>query len=303
MKRNKIITKIQSSEQIQCYLLLAFPIIGFFAFTLYPILWAASKSFFFYNGADINTRLTGMENFISLIKDAGYWNSWVFTLKFTLWKMVFEIPGALILAVLLSKLRKGGGFFRGAFYMPNVISIAIVGVIFTNLFDYFGFINALLKSCNLTPLDWFSKNSSATIVLVAGSVWATFGINVLYFSSALTNVPEDVYEAAAIDGAGGFTKFFRVTVPMIAPVFQTILLLAINGTLHVSEYIIAVTNGAPAGTTNTVGSYIISKFVPGFSSGSPNIGYGCAMSIVTSVIYGCVAWIYMKASRKMSEVY
>ncbi len=303
MKINKIIARIQSSKQIQCYLLLAFPIIGFFAFTLYPILWAASKSFFYYNGADVNTRFTGMDNFITLIKDGGYWNSWLFTLKFTLWKLVFEIPGALILAVLLSKLRKSGGFFRGAFYLPNVISIAIVGVIFTNLFDYFGFVNALLKSVNLPAVDWFSRNSSATAVLVAGSVWATFGINVLYFSSALTNVPEEVYEAASIDGAGGIKKFFHITIPMIAPVFQTILLLAINGTLHVSEYIIAVTNGAPAGTTNTVGSYLVSKFVPGFFTDTPNIGYGCAMSIVTSVIYGCVAWIYMKESKKMSEVY
>lgn len=303
-KRNAVFNKIRSSVPVQCYLLLAMPIIGFFAFTLYPIIWAAAKAFYFYDGSMINTRFTGLENFHTLFGDKQYWNAWMFTLKLTGLKMIIEIPCALVLAVLTSKMKKLGGFFRGAFFLPNVVSVAIVGVIFTNLFDYFGFTNAILKMIGLKSVDWFASNGTATTVLLSGSVWSSFGINVLYFSAAITNVPKELYEAAEIDGAGESTKFFRITIPMIAPVFQTILLLAINGTLHISEYIIAVTNGAPGGTTNTVGSYIVSKFVPGFfASGVPNIGYGCAMSLLTSVFYGLIAILYMKVSKKMSEVY
>lgn len=301
-------TKKTLSNQAQCYLLLALPIIGFLSFTLYPILWAVSKSFFYYTGAAVVTRFTGLENFTSLLSDTGYWSSWIFTLKFTGWKMLFEIPGALILAVMIGRLSKGAGFFRASYYMPNMISIAIVGVIFTNLFDFFGFINALLKSVNIAPVDWFSQTNSATFVLVLGSIWASFGINVLYFSAAIANVPNALYEAAEIDGAGPVVKFFHVTIPMILPVFQTILLLAINGTLHVSEYILAVTNGAPGGTTNTVGSYLVLNFLPGFVSimslpTAPNLGYGSAMAIANSVIYGGIAVIYMKLTKKMNEGY
>ena len=90
---------------------------------------------------------------------------------------------------------------------------------------------------------------------------------------------------------------------MIAPVFQTILLLAINGTMQCGEYIVAFTNGAPGGATNTVGSYMIKSFLPGFASGAPNVGYGCAMAIITSCLSALVAGVYMKLSKKMKEVY
>lgn len=90
---------------------------------------------------------------------------------------------------------------------------------------------------------------------------------------------------------------------MIAPVFQIILLLSINGTIQVSDYILVMTNGAPGGSTFTVGSYIISRFVPGFSERNVDVGYGCALSMVTSVIFGCVALAYMKMSKKMTEIY
>ena len=131
-----------------------------------------------------------------------------------------------------------------------------------------------------------------------------FGVyNMFLMRTYFKAIPAAMWEAAEIDGAGKIRKFFSVTLPMISPVFQTILLLAINGTLHIGEYIIVMTNGAPAGKTHTVGSYVISTFLPGFSTGNPNIGYGCAMALCSSVIYGLVALIYMKASKKMQEVY
>lgn len=301
-----ITSKIKSSQEIQCYLLLLLPIIGFFVFTIYPVLWSAAKAFYFYDGVEANMRYVGIDNFITIFaKDTVYWKTWITTLKYTIYKLPIEVPFALILAFFLSKRLKGYAFFRSMYFLPNIISIAIVGVIFTNLFDYFGVINALLTKWGFLKegIDWFGNSWSAMFVLVAGSVWNCFGVNVLYFSAALNNVPDELYESAEIDGAGTATKFFKITMPMIAPVFQTILLLAINGTLHVSEYIIVMTNGAPGGSTFTVGAYLINQFVPGFAAGTPNIGYGCALSIITSIIYGLVAYGYLKFSKNLSEVY
>lgn len=116
-------------------------------------------------------------------------------------------------------------------------------------------------------------------------------------------MPEDLYEAAEIDGAGKVRKFFKITIPMIAPIFQTILLLAINGTLQTGEIIILMTNGAPAGLTHTAASYIISKFVPGFAESGVNIGYGCALSIINSCIFGTVAIVYSKLTSKLQNLY
>ena len=294
------------SVQTQCYLLIGLQIIGFFVFTIYPILWAAAKSWFFYDGIDANTIFVGWDNFITIFtKDYIYWNTWLTTIKFTIYKTFLEIPIALLLATLISKGLKGSNFFRSMFYLPNIISVAIIGVVFSNLFDYFGVMNNILLKLGFIdkPIDWFAGTGTSLAVLVIGSAWQTFGINVLYFCAAINNVPKVLYEAAEIDGAGSIRKFFSVTLPMIAPVFSTLMLLSINGTLHTSSYILVMTNGAPAGTTFTVGAYLVNKFVPGFAEGVVNIGYGCALSLVTSAIYSIIAIIYMKSTKKLKNLY
>ena len=303
-KGQKLSARYKSIER-QSYLLIALPLIGFFTFTLYPIVWSIIKSFYFYDQVPSHTVFTGLQNFKNLFADGAYWKTWVATFKFMIYKLPFEVFLTLILAVLLGKKLKGSGFFRGFYYMPCVISVAIVGLIFSNFFDYFGFLNHQMVRFGIIkePIDWFATEGTAFFVLCIGSIWSHFGTNVLYFSAAITNVPDDLYEAAEIDGAGSIRKFWSITIPMIAPVFRTILLLAINGTLHVGEYIVVLTNGAPAGSTHTVGSYMITQFLPGFVTGAPNIGYGCAMALVNSIIYGLVAVIYRKLSDKMKTVY
>ena len=305
-KENKTIP-LRKSVSIQCYILLSLPLIGFFVFTIYPILWAFTKAFFYYDKNPLNTRFTGIDNFINIfLMDKTYWRAWLTTFKFMIFKLPFEVPIALCIAVMMRNISKKSGMaFRAVFTMPNIISVAIVGVIFTNMFDYFGCINAFLERLGVIsgPIDWFGNPGGALAALCVGNIWSCIGINILYFTAALSNVSEDIYEAAKIDGANVIVTFFRITIPMIAPVFQTILLLAINGTMQCGEYIIAFTNGAPGGATNTVGSYMIKTFLPGFAAGAPNIGYGCAMAIITSVICTLVAGIYMKLSRKMKEVY
>ncbi len=293
------------SIERQSYLLIALPLIGFFVFTLYPLVWSIIKAFYYYNQVPSETVFTGMQNFKNLFADTAYWKTWIATFKFALYKLPFEVFITLILAVLLGKKIKGAGFFRGFYYMPCVVSVAIVGLIFSNMFDYFGFLNHQMVRLGIidAPIDWFATEGAAFFVLCFGSIWNSFGTNVLYFSAAITNVPDDLYEAAEIDGAGAVRKFWSITIPMIAPVFQTILLLAINGTIKVADYIVVLTNGAPAGATHTVGSYMITQFLPGFATGTPNIGYGCAMALINSIIYGTVAIIYNKLSEKLKNVY
>ena len=304
--KTSVIGKIAGSIPIQCYLLLGLPLIGFFVFTLYPILWAFAKSFYYYDQIPSHTLFVGIKIFAHIFtKNFAYWKSWITTLQFTFLKLPFEVVVTLVLAFFLSKKIKGAAFIRGIYFMPTVISAVLCSVIFTNLFQYFGYFNDIFSKLGLIsePIDWFANKWSAMAVLVTSSVWKNFGTNVLLFAAALTNVPDELYEAADIDGAGPFKKFMNITVPMIAPVFQTILLLAINGTLHVGEFIVTMTNGAPGGATHTVGSYILVNYVPGFSSGTVDVGYGAAISIITSIIYGLVAFGYNKISTRLQNVY
>lgn len=287
-------------------MILAVPIIGILVFTLYPMLWAMHKSWFFYTGAPSETRFVGWENFARIFTgDATYAKTWLNTLKFALLKIPVELSLALLLASLLQRNLRGVSIFRAVYFMPSVISIAIIGIIFSNMFDYFGFINAWLLKIGIieTEIDWFEKGTTAMAALVAGDIWRTFGTNVLYFIAAYANVPEEVNESAMLDGANRFQRFFYITIPLIAPVLQTILLLSINGTLQVNEYILVTTKGAPGGQTYTVMAYLADKFLPGFAAQQTNIGYGCAMSLVTSVIMCLIALGYSKLSSKLQNLY
>lgn len=284
------------------------PLIGFLVFKLYPILWTFRWSFFSYNGIPSQTRFLGFENFIRLFTtDSTYWGTWVNTLKFSFMKIPIELPLALFLAILLSKKSvKGSGLMRSIFYLPNILSMIVVGLIVSCMFSYDGFVNHYLREAGLIKenIDWFSTQFRAMTVLVVGSVWSTFGINVMYFMAALCNVPEDVYEAAEIDGAGRYMKFFRITLPLIMPVFSTVLLMSIVGTLSTNEYILAVTGGGPSGSTQMVMSYLTKSFVPGFAdTTTPALGYGCAISLVTTLLFGLIAIWYKWFDRKMQQVY
>lgn len=297
---------LRRSVAIQCYLLLALPIIGFFVFTIYPMTWAGLKAFYFYDKNPLNTHFVGTENFINVFADESYWRAWFVTFKTMLIKLPVEIPLALIIAIMLRNVSKNSGMiYRAIFTLPNIVGYAIVGVIFSNIFDYFGCLNAFLQNIGISkePFNWFANETGSIIAVCISGVWTCIGINILYFTAALTNVSDDVYEAAEIDGANMFVKFFKITIPMISPVFRTILLLAINGTMHGGENVITFTGGAPGGRTHTVGSYMIQTFLPGFATGAPNIGYGCAMALVTSLMSILIALSYQRMTKSMKEVY
>ncbi|HJA94435.1 MAG TPA: sugar ABC transporter permease [Candidatus Eisenbergiella merdipullorum] len=302
MKKKEI--KYQKKHTLQCYLLLSPQIIGFFVFTIYPILWAIKMSLYYYNTIPLDTRFVGLQNYVTMFtEDKRYWETWVTTLEFTLMKLILEIPLALFIAVILKRKLKAKGFFRAVYFMPALVGGAIVGVIFNNLFSYLGLINAWILEAGGTPIDWYGTKAKALLFLVIASTWTSFGTNVLYFVAALSNVSEDIYESAKIDGANSWQIFIRMTMPMILPTFGTILLLAINGTIHVNDFIIVMTNGAPAGKTYTVMSYITGNYAPGFGASTANVGYGCALSFVTSLLMCLFAIGYMQLKKKLENIY
>lgn len=301
------IQKEKIVEERWCYLFLVLPIIGFILLSVYPIIWTFRWAFYSYNGVVATAKWVGMKNFVNFFTtDLTYWEAWGHTLEFAAWKVPIELTLALSLALFLDSKRKGAGLFRSLYYVPNVVSVAIIGVVFTNLFNHFGVINAFLQNVGLIKdrVDWFSNRRTAMGVVVLGSIWNTFGINVMYFIAALSSVPADLYESADLDGATSWIKFSRITLPMLIPVAQIVLLMSVVGTLGVNDYIVALTNGGPAGRTNTVMSYMTTKFVPGFAdSTTPALGYGCAMGIVTSIIFLFVAFGYNRLNKKLSNIY
>ena len=299
-KKCKYSKRYKETERA-CYVMLLPAIIGFCVFTIIPMLWAISLAWTHYDM--ISMRFVGWENFKILFNDTSYWKALGNSFMYALMKMPVELSLALLMALLLNRKLKCKGLFRGIYYLPQVISTALIALTFSNLFSHFGVINSVMQEVGIIskPIDWFDNKFTAMVVIVLADIWKSFGVNVLYFIAALANVPEDVYEAARIDGASNIQCFFKITIPMIAPVLQIVLMLSLIGTLHINEMILVMTNGGPGGSTYSVYSYIFQNYAPGLTAGSVNIGYGCAMSIVTGIILAMITGAYMKYSAKLNE--
>lgn len=299
--------KLHSANKIQEILMITPMTIGFLLFSVYPIIWVLRWSFFKYNGYS-EPVFVGLGNFIRVFsRDPAYWNSLKNTFLIAGMKMIFEIPLALVLAVLLNNKIKGSSFFRVIFFLPSVFSIAVVGLIFSILFGaYNGIVNAILKNIGLITqnISWFSDKGHAMFVIILVSLWTTFGLNMIYFLMGLQNISKSLYECASIDGANEVQQFFYITMPLVAPILQLVLMLSVLGTMKMTDLILVLTNGAPGGSTEVVMTYIFKYFFSYGESAAMEVqfGYASSMAVVTAVILGIVTLIYLKVSKKMQEV-
>lgn len=290
------------TDSVQAMAMLAPMMLGFLIFTYVPIVYILRYSLYSSNG--FKEQWVGFGNFTRLFtRDSAYWKSLGTTFILTIGKLAVEIPLAMLLALLLNRRSRTNGFFRVALFLPAIISTAITGLIFSLMFSaYNGIINTMLQNVGWIqkPISWFSNRWTALLVLGLASVWNNFGINMIFFLMALQSVPRELYESARIDGTSPVRQFFSITLPMIGPTFQSVLLMAIVGSLKMADLILASTNGQPAGGTEVVMTYVF-KYFFGYSGRRVEIGYASAMAVVTGIILAIVSLIYMRLTKKIGD--
>lgn len=310
-KKKKEVVRYKKGHVIQCYTAIMPQIIGFFIFSLYPIIWVFGKSFTDYDG--MSGTVIGLANYIRVfVKDKTFWMSMANTGILTVMKLVMEIPLAFTLAMLLCKKNlRGKRIFNIMLFLPSVIGVATAAMLFAYMFrSYNGVINNLLESLNLIsePISWLGNKWTALFVIALMSTWSTFPINMMYFMGAISGVSQEVYESAELDGCTGIKKIFYITLPMIAPTFKVILMLALVGTMKIMNEVMLLTKGGPSGQTNVVMLHIYNMFFGVGTSGDPlyaktEIGYASACSIIVSIVIGIITAIYLKYTKKADELY
>ena len=150
---------------------------------------------------------------------------------------------------------------------------------------------------------WFTSGAKAMIVMMIASIWQNFGINMLFFMTGLQSIPTEMYEAAAIDGATPIQRFFQITLPMLGPVTQIVVMNALLGSLKVTDLVLAMTNGAPNGKTEMMMSYIYKQFFSSVQSGTANnYGFASACTIIVALILTLVTLVYLKLTDKAGKV-
>ena len=271
--------------------------------SIYPFIWIFRYVTYNYNG--FTATYTGSANFTRMLSDKQFWSSVGTTFEYAALKLIFIIPLALFVAVLLNMKMRGSGLFRGVIFMPTIISTSISGMIFTFLFaTKNGILNAYLQNLHIIsqPIKWLTSPNVIMAAVTILAVWGGLGNYMLYFSTGMNGISEDCYESAKIDGANAFQTFFYVTLPMLAPVLKTVLMLAITSAFKDYEAIMVLSKGGPGNRSMVMFLYIYNVIFGSGNGSQQQIGYGALLSVVAALIVGVVTIIYLFIARKLDHI-
>jgi raffinose/stachyose/melibiose transport system permease protein len=264
---------LRFSPAVLLFMLPAFALYG--VFFIVPFTRTVWYSFFDWNGMD-EAVFVGLGNYLDLARDALFRTGFARVALWAVLAVLLKVGIALLLANALRERIPGGRFFEGAFFVPVVISSAAISLLFTLLYDPdIGLVDAALRGVGLGQFAraWLADQNTALLAVIAVPIWHTIGYFFIILLAAMRNIPRELYEAARIDGAGARVTFTRITVPMLWPVLQVCMVLAVTTALKSFDYVFLMTRGGP-GTATEVPVTMMYKtiFV------NLQIGYGTAMA-------------------------
>jgi multiple sugar transport system permease protein len=262
-------------------LLFVAPFLVLFAFfLLWPTFSGLWNSFFNTSLAGVNSEFLGLQNWREMFDDPAVWASLRNTLVFTLMSTPPLVLIALVMALMAN--RKGflGWFLRFSYFAPFVLPATVVTLIWVWIYQPgFGLVNGLLTSGGFAEIDWLNNADRAMLAVVITTVWWTVGFNFLLYLAALQGIPEQVYEAASIDGANARQQLFRITLPLMSRTTGLIVVLQLVASLKIFDQIYLMTTGGPNFATRPIIQYI---YESGFTS--YRIGYASAISYMFFVV-------------------
>jgi len=264
----------------------------------FPLVYSILLSF---SRVDTSTGLEVGEftlgNWKSLLQDGQFWGSVWFTVIFTVIALIVEYTLGLTLALLLREKLAGGGFFRVLFAIPMMLAPVAIGFMWRMLYDQSnGPINAVLGALHLPTPPWLASSHLAVVSVVIMDVWEWTPLVFLLMLAGLQAVPDEIIDAARIDGASGLQVITRVILPMLAPVSVMAVFLRMIDSFQVFGQIFLLTGGGP-GTATT--STTLFGFFQGFQSF--DLGYGAAIALALLVLVIVVSTVFLSVSRRLLQ--
>lgn len=268
-------------------------IILFFIFYCIPIIASFVMSFTNWNIKRINSpKFTGLKNFVRLFEDDYFLLALKNTVLFAVATTVGIVVLGLLLALLLNAAIKGKAFFRTVFYLPAVLSLIVIGIMFKAVFKLDGgILNQILNAIGLSSLtrDWLGNGTTAMWSIIFVQIWKWSGFAMAIYLAGLQGISADYYEAATIDGATVWQRFRKITLPLLAPAFTVVITMNTIGGFKVFEQVYVMTNGGPGNATQVLNTYIYKEFSKG------TLGRSSAASLLLFLLIAVIAVIVNKA--------
>ncbi|HUM83000.1 MAG TPA: sugar ABC transporter permease [Lachnospiraceae bacterium] len=276
-------------------------VIVFAVFSVYPVFRTLYLSFTSYKGFG-NPIFIGFKNYIRVFQDKFFWIAFLNTVKIWGLNIVVQLGTAFLLTIVFSDIRyklRGLAVFRAVYYLPNLISAVSVAFLFKTLLDWkYGSINQILMSIGITktPVNWLGQVTTAPNVTALISAWMWFGNSFIILMAGVQGISKDYFEAAALDGAGQWKVFTKITIPLLRPIILYVFITSLIGGLQMFDMPFLIsggTSGAPSGSLQTVVMYLY-KF--GFETNQ--VGYAAAIAYTLFLIILIVSIIQFKTIGK-----
>lgn len=285
-------------ENLQGWLSVLPVLLVLIAIRAYPMIVGIVKSFTNWDGL-YRSDFVGLRNYMNILGGAQFWQ----LLKNNLILLTY-LPAQLLLglavAVLLYEEIPGWRFFRSVYYLPQVLSSLTIGYLFVVFFGYNGPLNAVLRMMGLDALavEWLGRSATGLMVIVLCMVWINIGWQGMLFLGGMSAIPPSVYEAARLDGAGYWTRLFKITLPMLLRTVEYSCIMSVLWCFTgLFSLIFSITKGGPGYETTTV-DYMI--YLKAFKGGS-EFGYASAIAVILMVIVGVATLIQMHMTNKADD--
>lgn len=299
MKRTKL-SKRDKREEREFYFFISPWLMGFLFLTLGPMLASIVLSFSRWN-IITPPEWVGLGNYKEMVYDPLFWKSLGVTSTFVFSSVLLRLAASLMVAMLLNQKVKAIGLFRTIFYLPTILPIVAASMLWKWIFFPNGLLNFFVTKLGFPPQEWLTNEKLALPSLILMSFWG-FGASMIIFLAGLQGIPQYLYEAAQIDGAGWWSKFWNVTFPMLSPVIFFNLVMGFIGSFKVFTPGYLITDGGPHYATLFYVLYLFRNAFEYF-----NLGYASALAWILFIIImvftlvivkSSAAWVYYEAERR-----
>jgi ABC-type sugar transport system permease subunit len=264
---------------------------GFMAF---PVMFALYISFTKTNGLTYDWR--GFDNYLGMLTDPIVHQVFLNNFKFLI-SVPLVIFVALISSILLFEQFRGWKFFRVIFFLPNVLSVAVIGLIFRNAFGYDGAVNQFLGLFGVEPIQYFIDSNYSIGIIILALVWSGFGYQSLLLLAGLTAINPAVFEAAALDGAGWWRRLWSITLPNITKVLGFVFIINVLYTFaSLFGFVYVITAGGPGYETTTIDFLV---YLRAFSGN--NLGSGAALAVMLFLFIGVLTLLQNRVFKLQQE--
>jgi raffinose/stachyose/melibiose transport system permease protein len=286
-----------SGPQVTAILCIMPALLIFLVFVVWPILQSARYSFYDWNGLGPLKKYVALENYEKLLTDPVFWKALGNNIVLVVWSLVTQIPLAIFLAIILTRKIKGTALFRTLFFVPFVLSDVIIATLWTWIYrPTLGLANAFLNSIGIASQGWLGNPGTALLCVLIVATWKYLGFHTVIYIAAIQGIPEELYEAARIDGANEWQLHRHITVPSVLTTIRIDAVLIIIGSLKAFDLFWVLTEGGPSHSSELIATYMYRE-----AFRATDWSYGSTLAFALFVIAFAFALLFMFITRRRAE--